>query len=185
MGFFGSLISEALSSGIKKGLGNAIGKAVENIVKPSVEKYAQQHADQIDAASQTLQQTTSEMRESLIEETRKKMTEQDYKVLEEFKQKLPQYPVWNVGGYEFELEYRGEQEGFPMYTLKLLGPAFLLDLYKQEILKAGFQYLGGPYSDVMSKMIDGKCFCFTTTDAIQDENIWVNYFVDEEYKPKQ
>lgn len=178
MGFLGSLVSKAISSAVEKGITNALGKVFKSAGIQTVQGQRQ--------APTTQKEQAEEIGAEVVKDTSMFATTkpEDLKVLEEFKQKLPQYPVWTVGGWDFELEEVGEREGHPEFLLKLHGPEVLLNAYKLLMEEAGFKLYGGRWSDVMVKVVDGECYCFTTTDAIQDDNIWVGYFVSKEYMPQ-
>lgn len=288
MGLLKSIIGDAVSKGIKKGLSDAVGKAVEGIVKPTVDNFAQKQADQINAAGESLEQSTAELRrataeagktapstpigatgsglagleaalggwaqraESLATEMSKNMktcpqcgevctadkqfcphcgaklpertTADDYTcpkcgevnvpgskhcskcgtvlpaaeeeekaqatsdatALEQFKQKLPEYPAWNVGGRAFELIDGGTQNGHPSYRWDLDGSAELLKQYVAKLAEAGFSYCGGnPTADTLYKEIGGVCHCFNRTDAVDTNHISVGFYVDNSVLPSK
>lgn len=291
MSLLKSIIGDALSKGIKKGLSDAVGKAVEGIVKPTVDNYAQKQADRINAAGESLEQGTAEIRQATAEAARnmsaqttqasstaapsglsgleaalggwakraeslatemsknmkicpqcgevctadkeycpkcgaklpektaaadytcpkcgevntpgskhcckcgtvlpgaeaevKAQAAADASALDSFRQKLPQYPEWNVGGCAFELSENGSCGGYPCYRWNLEGSSALLDQYVAKLVEAGFSYHGGYHSDTLYKETGGVCRCFDKTDAVSSGSISVAFYVDNSLLPSK
>lgn len=289
MSLLKSIIGDAVSKGIKKGIGDAIGKAVEGIVKPSVDKYAQKQADRINAAGESLEQGTAEMRQATAEAAQKiststttaassatgglagleaalggwakraeslatemskntkicpqcgevctadkqfcpkcgaKLPEEttaagytcpkcgevntpgskhcckcgtilpaaeaeakaqaaaDAAVLDKFKQSLPQYPEWTVGGYDFELTDGGTCNGHPCYQFAFEGTIAILDQYVAKLQEAGFTYRDGrPSSGLLYKQMNGVCRCFNKESVCDTEKKIVSFYVDNTVLP--
>lgn len=109
-------------------------------------------------------------------------SEADRKVLQRMAEVLPQYPVWSVGGYEFELSEFTEDSGDLSYQLTLRGTQQMLNNYKLLLLAQGFRYVDNNSSgDVIKKNIDGKCHCFIFTDAVTDDQVMVGFMINDEY----
>lgn len=107
----------------------------------------------------------------------------DAAVLEEMARILPQFPKWSVGGSEFSLEQNGDQNGYPVYMLNLVGGERQLAAYKSLLLQAGFTQYGDQYW----KTIDGVCRTFSCVDAVCDDTLSVGFYVstyDKKEEPK-
>jgi len=110
------------------------------------------------------------------------IAEDDEKVLDEFIRVLPQYPVWR-GGRDYTLEENGERDGHPTYCFTAAGGEHILYEYIAKLRAAGFQGLSNDeYSDLYFKVIDGNTYCFSCTDAITDDGVWVGFYVDNSVK---
>lgn len=97
----------------------------------------------------------------------------DEAVLAKFDTLLPQYPKWNVGGSEFNLEEDGESNGYPIYYFNLVGGQAILDAYIALLKEAGFTQHGDQYW----KTVDGVCRTVSTVDAASDNTINIGFFV--------
>lgn len=98
-------------------------------------------------------------------------------------EKLPMYPLWTVGGSDFDL-YGDEHYGEFHYRLTLKGTRQMLDAYRAILASAGFVNVT-TYPDVyvMSKVINGECYAFIYTDAICEDEITVVFEKNVEYWP--
>lgn len=196
MGFLSSIISNALSKGIEKGLGKAVSSAVESIVKPSVDKLAQSQAKRIDEATKNLEKlqadAESEVRWATARQTAAtakldldNLSPSDAEVLKRMQTVMPMFPVWCVGGSDFQFEDHCDAENKFSYSLSLTGDQEMLDAYKMVLLANGFRFCRNDYSsDVIYKVIDDDCYCFIFTDAITDDNVYVGFMIANEYKPQ-
>lgn len=108
----------------------------------------------------------------------------DFKELKYMWEKLPQYPLWTVGGSDFDLYDCGGAYDEMRYKLTLKGTKKMLDAYKTLLLSQGFRRVT-QYSDIdaMAKMINGECYAFIYTDAICDDEIEVIFEKNIEYRP--
>lgn len=109
----------------------------------------------------------------------------DEKALEKMAELLPQYPKWTVGGSEFDIDENGDNNGYPIYTLSLVGGRKELDAYIALLKEAGFNDAGDDYW----KTIDGVCRTVNVTDAINGDCLNVGFYVSDrdkkvEAKPK-
>ena len=112
-------------------------------------------------------------------------------IFEKWEENFPHYPVWDVGGDEFELEELDPMNGYPSWRFCLKGRPFLVELYAQKLRAAGFVAKGSDPNDLNAdtyyKLVDGVCYAWNRTDACGDGYINVNFYVDKyvEPKPKQ
>jgi len=125
-------------------------------------------------------------REAEAEAEAKKTAEKA--IFENWQENLPAYPVWDVGGSDFELEELTPMNGHPSWRLCLKGRPYLMELYMNKLRAAGFtaMHCSNPLdlnADTYYKMIDGVCHAFNRTDACGDGWINVSFYVDN-YVPK-
>ena len=112
-------------------------------------------------------------------------------IFEKWEENFPHYPVWDVGGDEFELEELDPMNGYPAWRFCLKGRPFLVELYAQKLRADGFVAKGSDPNDLNAdtyyKLVDGVCYAWNRTDACGDGYINVNFYVDKyvEPKPKQ
>ena len=108
-------------------------------------------------------------------------------VFDNWETNLGAYPVWDIGGEEFELEEVTPMNGHPAFNLRLKGRPFLVELYAAKLRSDGFVAKGTKPDDLNAdtyyKMIDGVCYAFNRTDACCDGWISVSFYVDN-YVPK-
>ena len=108
-------------------------------------------------------------------------------VFDDWGTNLGAYPVWDVGGENFELEEQTPMNGHPVFSLHLKGRPFLVELYAAKLRADGFVAKGTKPDDLNAdtyyKMIDGVCHAFNRTDAAYDGHITVSFYVDD-YVPK-
>lgn len=98
-------------------------------------------------------------------------------------EKLPMYPLWTVGGRDFDL-YGDEHYGEFRYRFTLKGTRQMLDNYRLILAASGFVPVTTyPDVSVMSKVINGECYAFIYTDAICDDEISVVFERNAEYWP--
>lgn len=108
--------------------------------------------------------------------------------LEKFAKLCPQYPAWNAGGREFSLEDCGMQDGYPCYRLNFKGGQANINAYLETLKAAGFKPRGGhDDAETYFKVIDGVPYAFNRTDALQDNDVSLGFFVCPECleKPAQ
>lgn len=109
-------------------------------------------------------------------------------VFDNWETNLGAYPVWDVGGEEFELEEMTPMNGHPAFRLMLKGRPFLVELYAAKLRSDGFKAKGTNPDDLNAdtyyKFIDGVCHAFNRSDACNDGWITVSFYVDN-YVPKQ
>ncbi len=109
-------------------------------------------------------------------------------IFENWQLNLPAYPVWDVGGSDFELEELSPMNGHPSWAFSLKARPYTLELYMNKLREAGFtaMHCSNPHdlnADTYFKMVDGVCHAFNRTDACSDGYIRVSYYVDN-YVPK-
>ena len=108
-------------------------------------------------------------------------------VFDDWETNLGAYPVWDVGGENFELEEQTPMNGHPAFSLHLKGRPFLVELYAAKLRSQGFVAKGTKPDDLNAdtyyKIIDGVCHAFNRTDAAYDGHITVSFYVDD-YVPK-
>ena len=124
-------------------------------------------------------------KEAAAEEEAKKAAEAA--IFENWQENLGAYPVWDVGGSEFELEELTPMNGYPAWRLGLKGRPYFMELYMNKLRAAGFVAKGSNpldlNADTYYKITDGVCHAFNRTDACSDGYINVNFYVDN-YVPK-
>lgn len=196
MGFLSSIISNVLSKGNEKGLGNAVSKAVESIVKPSVDNLAQSQAKRIDEATKNLQKLQADAENEVRWANARQaaasaklnldtLSPSDAEVLKRMQTVMPMFPVWCVGGCDYQFEDHCDADNKFSYSFSLTGDQEMLDAYKMVLLNNGFRFCRNDYSsDVIYKMIGDDCYCFIFTDAITDDNVYVGFMIANEYKPE-
>ena len=126
-------------------------------------------------------------KEAEAEEAAKKAREAA--VFDNWQENLSAYPVWDVGGSEFELEELTPMNGQPAWRLGLKGRPYLVELYAAKLRAAGFVAKGctNPLdlnADTYYKLVDGVCHAWNRTDACMDGYISVSFYADI-YKPEQ
>ena len=109
-------------------------------------------------------------------------------IFENWDENLGNYPIWDVGGSEFELEEEAPMNGYPSWRFSLKGRPYLTELYMNKLRAAGFtaMHCSNPLdlnADTYYKMVDGVCYAFNRTDACNDGWIHVGFYVDN-YVPK-
>lgn len=108
-------------------------------------------------------------------------------IFENWETNLGAYPVWDVGGEEFELEEQAPMNGHPVFSLRLKGRPFLVEMYAAKLRAEGFKAKGSKPDDLNAdtfyKIIDGVCHAFNRSDACYDGGINVSFYVDD-YVPK-
>lgn len=108
-------------------------------------------------------------------------------VFDNWETNLGAYPVWDVGGEEFELEEQTPLNGHPAFRLSLKGRPFLVEMYAAKLRSEGFVAKGSRPDDLNAdtyyKIIDGVCHAFNRSDAVNDGYIYVSFYVDN-YVPK-
>jgi hypothetical protein len=109
-------------------------------------------------------------------------------VFDNWAENLGVYPVWDVGGEQFEIEEQTPMNGYPVWRLTLKGRPYLVELYTQKLRAAGFVAKGSDpldlNADTYYKLIDDVCWSFNRTDAACDGWINVTFFVDKYVPPK-
>ena len=125
-------------------------------------------------------------KEMEVEEQKKKDAEKA--VFDNWEENLGVYPVWDVGGEQFEIEEQTPMNGYPVWRLTLKGRPYLVELYTQKLRAAGFVAKGNDPMDLNAdtyyKLIDEVCWSFNRTDAAYDGWINVTFFVDKYVAPK-
>lgn len=109
-------------------------------------------------------------------------------IFENWEENFPNYPKWDVGGSDFELEELDPMNGHPSWRLGLKGRPFLVELYAQKLRDAGFVAKGSDPNDLNAdtyyKLVDGVCYAWNRTDACNDGYINVGFYVDKYVEPK-
>lgn len=159
MSFFKRIILD----GIGKGISDAIGKAVQKKVEPKANELADKAAEQLVESSARLDKANEQLKQASA----------DYQsILDEWKDKLPQYPVWPCGGNNFQIE---EIDGVYYFTACFedsLTAKNAVKSYAQVLLQSGYR----PKNDNLTddnfyKTINGKCYyvdlehCFDSDDS--------------------
>jgi len=171
MGLLGKILSGAISDGIEKAAKN-LDQASDGLGTIFSEAMAQAREEAV--------------REEACEEARR--TQQEASVFTNWQEKLPVYPVWDVGGSHFSLEEDEPLNGHPLFRLSLLGPPLLLEMYTVKLLEAGFRAKGcddplDRSADTYYKIVDGVCYAWNRTDACMDSGLCTYFYVDD-YKPE-
>ena len=101
-------------------------------------------------------------------------------------EKLAAFPVWNGGGYDFELDTNGEENGYPIYIFSAAGvSADGLNGYVKLLEENGFVKPEGFSSpEVLYKVVDGVCRTFSQTEALAYERMEIGFYVSDYNKPK-
>lgn len=150
-------------------------------------EQAKQAADALKGLSMMFSGAVAQAkREAEAEEAAKKAAEAA--IFENWEENLGQYPKWDVGGSEFELEELTPLNGHPAWRFSLKGRPYLIELYMNKLRAEGFtaMHCSNPLdlnADTYFKMIDGVCYAFNRSDACQDGYITVSFYVDN-YVPK-
>jgi hypothetical protein len=109
-------------------------------------------------------------------------------IFEKWEENFPHYPVWDVGGEEFELEELEPMNGYPSWRFCLKGRPFLVEQYAQKLRADGFKAKASDPDDLNAdtyyKLVDGVCYAWNRTDACSDGYINVSFYVDKYVEPK-
>ena len=109
-------------------------------------------------------------------------------IFEKWGENFPHYPVWDVGGPDFELEELEPLNGYPSWRFSLKGRPFLVELYAGKLRADGFKAKSNdPFdlnADTYYKLVDGVCYAWNRTDACHDGYINVGFYVDKYVEPK-
>jgi hypothetical protein len=109
-------------------------------------------------------------------------------IFEKWEENFPHYPVWDVGGEEFELEELEPMNGHPSWRLGLKGRPFLVEQYAAKLRADGFKAKASDPDDLNAdtyyKLVDGVCYAWNRTDACNDGYINVGFYVDKYVEPK-
>ena len=109
-------------------------------------------------------------------------------IFEKWEENFPHYPVWDVGGEEFELEELEPMNGHPSWRFGLKGRPFLVEQYAAKLRADGFKAKASDPEDLNAdtyyKLVDGVCYAWNRTDACNDGYINVGFYVDKYVEPK-
>lgn len=109
-------------------------------------------------------------------------------IFEKWEENFPHYPVWDVGGEEFELEELEPMNGYPSWRFGLKGRPFLVEQYAAKLRADGFKAKASDPDDLNAdtyfKLVDGVCYAWNRTDACNDGYINVGFYVDKYVEPK-
>lgn len=156
MGLLSRIIRDAVGEGISKGIRDAVGKATESVVAPKAEAYANKVAESIDNAVKEVDVAKLEIAADAQE-----------KLIAEWNEKVPGFPVWCFGGTEFWFSTSGNtSDGNPYYWFNAENTTQEgLDLYVALLKENGFvrKYEGG--DEVLYKDLGGEYLIFGKTDA--------------------
>ncbi len=110
----------------------------------------------------------------------------DDAVLASWTEILPDFPVWNGGGSEFELFENDTQNGYPVYLFKASGvDPEALKAYTVLLAEQGFvQPEGRISSESLYKTINGVCRTFNMSNAFEDGCMTIGFYVSDYDKPK-
>ncbi len=117
-----------------------------------------------------------------VELEEKAAATKDAKTLQQWQEKLPQYPVWECGGSDFSIEDYDSFYAFNVY----MGTRFAADMairqYRDVLMQNGFRQAGEyPSIGNLYKMVDGKCYHVDTDHCFEgDEDRPSIYFNIEE-----
>lgn len=165
----------------------AAGENGQPTLTPEQQEQARQAAEALKGFGALFSGAMAQAKKEMeAEATAKKAAEAA--IFENWEENLPAYPVWDVGGSQFELEELTPMNGHPAWRFSLLGRPYLIELYMNKLRAAGFTAMrcSNPLdlnADTYFKMVDGVCHAFNRTDACQDGRITVCYYVDN-YVPK-
>ncbi len=98
--------------------------------------------------------------------------EHDAAIMAEWEAKLPQYPKWNCGGANFEInEYEVGFYGFSAdFAGNHLAASQAVDAYRQLLLQNGFRQAGQyPSMNHLYKMVDGVCYHADTEHCFEGD----------------
>lgn len=175
------------TAAVDKAAEEASESAQKQELTPEQQEQAKQAADALKGFSMMFSGAVAQAkREAEAEEAAKK--EAEMAIFENWQENLPAYPVWDVGGSDFELEELTPMNGHPSWRFCLKGRPFLIEQYMNKLRAAGFtaMHCSDPLdlnADTYYKMIDGVCHAFNRTDACGDGWINVSFYVDN-YVPK-
>lgn len=112
----------------------------------------------------------------------------DQAVLAKWNALLSQYPVWNFGGSNLQIDQDGtDNKGRPIYHffadgVTRDGLAQYVTLLKQN----GFVRPNGSYSDeTLYRDFNGVCYAFNQTDAFDGNEMCISFFIGDYNQPKQ
>ena len=109
-------------------------------------------------------------------------------IFEKWEENFPHYPIWDVGGEEFELEELEPMNGYPSWRFGLKGRPFLVEQYAAKLRADGFKAKASDPDDLNAdtyyKLVDGVCYTWNRTDACNDGWINVGFYVDKYVEPK-
>ena len=109
-------------------------------------------------------------------------------IFEKWEENFPYYPIWDVGGSDFELEELEPMNGHPSWRLGLKGRPFLVEQYAAKLRADGFKAKASDPDDLNAdtyyKLVDGVCYAWNRTDACMDGYINVGFYVDKYVEPK-
>ncbi len=166
---------------------NAAESAPKQELTPEQQEQAKQAAQALKGLGMMFSGAVEQAkREAEAEAAAKKAAEKA--IFENWDENLGNYPLWDVGGSEFELEEQTPMNGYPAWRFSLKGRPYLMELYMNKLRAAGFtaMHCSNPLdlnADTYFKMIDGVCFAFNRSDACSDGWINVSFYVDN-YVPK-
>lgn len=94
---------------------------------------------------------------------------------------LPQYPKWCFGGYNFNLERNGENNGYPCYYFNADGVGQNeLRQYRDYLRQNGFTPAGQyPSEDMLYRMIGNVCYYFESCEPFGGDGMSVSFGVGE------
>ena len=108
--------------------------------------------------------------------------EQDAAVLQEWREKLPEIPVWEGGGYQNEIEFGSDYMMFTVMIIKSARAEAELEKYQRKCIAAGFMPTDGNTESWSSRQylhqtVNGKPFTIDTEHAFDGDGvtIWVYY----------
>ncbi len=196
MGFLTNIVRNAVSEGINKGISEAVGKAAEKIIAPKAEAYANKVADSLeeateglDAASKAAESAEPARKSALssLEASLNRLSESAEKyaqvleqrtagmeaIAEEWKEKLPEFPIWCFGGHDFDIDELGTtSDGNPYYRFRAEGTTQEeLDAYVALLREQGFVTQKQDWDDVLYKKLDGEYLVFSKTEAFSSDPV--------------
>ncbi len=118
----------------------------------------------------------------------------DEKTLDSWESILPQFPRWNGGGSDFELEARDEDygdEGRDLALFSAIAPSKeqALRKYTELLRQNGFvnPYGDDGWDETLCKVIDGTCYVFCQANmdrGSDDDSFYVSFAIRNDYIKK-
>ncbi|MCQ2485322.1 MAG: zinc ribbon domain-containing protein [Clostridia bacterium] len=101
----------------------------------------------------------------------KAAAENDAAVLAKWAETMPQYPVWNCGGKDFDLEINDEYQRFSARMENNSSALNAIDQYRELLLQNGFRQAGEyPCKEHLYKKIDGVCYHVDTEHCLDGDD---------------
>lgn len=181
MGFLKNIIRSAVDDGISKGIRDAVSSATEKIIAPKAEEYANSVADSLDEATKAVNSAPTSEKNSSLEQSMDRLSdaaeryaaamegavEQTKSYIDEWKEKIPDFPVWCFGGTDFWFSDCGTDAYGSTYHIFNVDNATQegLDAYVELLKQNGFVRKYSTSDEVLYKEVDGEYLVFGKTEA--------------------